>query len=238
MAKSPARAFFLVLRKLAQAVGLVKRFDILAGRLLVHLPVRRRKEPDGLGNGQSLEIVQTMTPEYWIGTSLKMHAALKYLSKHEEFDFLVRTNSSSYLDVPLIVQHLQKIPARGVYVGSDQGERHAQGTLIILSSDVVALMAKDGHWGYAMVDDEAIGDSASRAEIACRFLLQRTVGRADDLPEDSLDEQAFIYRMKTRADRGLDGANMYSLHDHLLRRRNTSGVHVESQGSGQVDHVI
>ena len=200
------RALFLAGRKLAERMGARKRYDLIAGRISVRKPVRIRNE-----------VVHTRTPEYWIGTSAKMHAGLKSIVDAYQFDYLVRTNSSTYLDVPRLIDHLRHSPKEKFYSGADQGVAHAQGTCIILSRDAARSVAEDRSWDYDKVDDVAIGLAACRAGIRYVPVEQVTVGKDQVVPEPSKSGSLspFVYRSKTRSDRTQDIEAMRRLHQML-----------------------
>lgn len=154
VARGPLRMALLAVRKLAERLQLLSPFDRVVGRAFAQLPV-----------GMHGNTIRTSTVEYWIGTSAKTHACLKYLARRDSFDYLVRTNSSTYVHLPRLLNHLAGAPRKGYYAGADQGEPHAQGTLIILSSDVVERLANDRHWEYDTVDDAALGRAALRGGV-------------------------------------------------------------------------
>ncbi|WP_432560111.1 hypothetical protein [Granulicoccus sp. GXG6511] len=198
------RMIFLAARKIAERMRLRKSFDSLAGRISIRMPVR-------INQG----VIRADIPEFWIGTSAKMHSGLRFVAKHLKFDYLVRTNSSTYLHVPRLVEFLHAAPRENFYSGADQGEPHAQGTCIILSRDAVEKLALDECWEYFKVDDQAIGGAAQRAEIPYNPVPQVIVEsveaglRFDYLPAP------FIYRLKTRKNRLEDAKAMELLHGRL-----------------------
>lgn len=213
ISRGGARAAFLGARRAAECLGLRHSFDVTAGRWAIRFPAT-------IKNG----ILKTRTFEYWIGTSVKTHSGLRYLAAHEDFNYLVRTNSSTYLDIPTLLRHLDQAPRENYYAGADQGEAHAQGTLIILSRDLVMRLAADGQWDYGTVDDAALGAAVRRAGSPFKALPQHVVqdvteGVADlELSKRSGD---FIYRFKNRADRVADAKAMRELHEYFVRARPT-----------------
>lgn len=218
--KGMPRAAFLGARRVAERLGLRAPFDRAAGRIAVRLPVT-------VGEG----VINTATFEYWIGTSAKTHACLKYLAEHESFDYLVRTNSSTYVHVPRLLKHLRTAPRQAYYAGADQGEQHAQGTLIVLSRDVVDKLADDSEWDYSTVDDVALGAAAMRAGCALEPLRQVLVPEAattmSELPRQNSSD--FIYRLKNRTDRLGDAERMHALHaafrEHTTIVMPSEGIH-------------
>lgn len=205
--RGPVRLAFLLVRKVMERIGLRRWFDSMYGRIAVHFPVRT------LGN-----IVRVGTFEYWIGTSVKMRAGLRHIVKGAEFDYLVRTNSSTYIHVPSLLAHLQAAPSEGYYAGADQGEIHAQGTCIILSRDLVEALARDDEWNYELVDDAAVGVAARRAGMEFQKLRQFIVYGAEwvDSCEFGDFSKSFIFRIKTRGQRHEDAVTLQLLHEKTM----------------------
>lgn len=198
------RAALLGTRKIAERLGRREGFDRALGKATAKLQV---KSVSG--------VIQTQTIEYWIGTSAKTHACLKYLAARDlPFDYLVRTNSSTYIHVPRLLKHLESAPKHGYYAGANQGEAHAQGTLIVLSRDVVSALAEDSAWDYDLVDDVALGASTRRAGIALTPLNQVKLQSSDIRTNPGLDNpENFIFRFKNRADRLGDAALLEQIHE-------------------------
>lgn len=208
-ARSLTRSVLLASRKLLIFGWSRAIFDRLLGTITFHLPV-----------SQHNQLIRVRAPEYWVGTSAKMHAALRYVSKTSDFDYLVRTNSSTYLDIAGMMAFLEAAPRSRYYAGSRNGEaRHARGTCIILSRDIVDRMSEDHTWRYDWVDDRAMGASALKLGVEAELYEQVFVTSEDAIPQALADKnRSFIFRLKTRGDRRSDIRIMKALHDALTRR--------------------
>lgn len=203
-ARAAWRSMFLAARKMAVLIDAHRWLDSVVGRATALLPVRREGG-----------VLKTHTPEYWIGTSAKTRAGLRYIARHLEFDFLVRTNSSTYIDLPALLEHLSHAKRDGYYAGADQGEKHAQGTCIILSHDAVDTIARDSSWDFDTVDDAAIGLACARAGISFYPLPQVQSGGAIGAPDHRNSPAPFIFRVKTRGRRHEDVQSLLDLHRQL-----------------------
>lgn len=214
--RGPARAGFLLLRKAAVKIHKQHVLDSLVGR------IGALRKVEGRGN-----IVRTSTFEYWIGTSAKMHAGLRFLIENYRFDYLVRTNSSTYIHLPTLRAHLKSAPRNRYYAGpvykplrNDLPPEvpYAQGTCIVLSRDVAALFASDGEWDYDTTDDVATGRAARRLGIQFNPLPQLIVEDSTDLKVLIAEApvSAHIFRFKSVGDRLADKANMHALHALLI----------------------
>jgi hypothetical protein len=117
-------------------------------------------------NGKNWKKLETETPEDWALIGLKTILALKFLLENYEFDYLFRTNTSSYVDVPLLKRHLEHEPRTSLYsgvVGRAFGKiEFASGAGILMSRDVVIkICRKENHWKHGLVDDVALADLVS-----------------------------------------------------------------------------
>lgn len=112
----------------------------------------------------------TKSPEDWSLIGLKTIQALRHVLDKYDFDFVFRTNTSSYLDVDLLKDYLTKLPKNRVYGGVVGKVFHdtefASGAGILLSRDMVELICENSEsWKHGLVDDVAI------AEIIKEFAL-------------------------------------------------------------------
>jgi hypothetical protein len=162
--------------------------------------------------------ILTGVPESYLTTNAKTVAAFRHLLKTEDFDFILRTNSSSYVDLERLDQFVQAIPDGGYYGGAvwrAQGLEFVTGSTILISRDLVELAAFDERWDFDLIDDMALGWSMRRAGVTCQ-----SIERVDVLSEDSilsLSEEAlasaFLVRCKVEADRSGDIRAMRRVHD-------------------------
>jgi hypothetical protein len=105
----------------------------------------------------------TECPEDWSLIGLKTILAFKYLLKNVEFDYLFRTNTSSYLDVPALLDYIATKPRENLYAGVVgtvfEKNRFASGAGILLSRDLVQRICDSSElWKHGLVDDVAIAE--------------------------------------------------------------------------------
>jgi hypothetical protein len=105
----------------------------------------------------------TESPEDWSLIGLKTVLAFKYLLANVEFDYLFRTNSSSYLDVPALLDYIVTKPRENLYAGVVgtvfEKNRFASGAGILLSRDLVQRICDSSElWKHGLVDDVAIAE--------------------------------------------------------------------------------
>jgi hypothetical protein len=115
--------------------------------------------------------------EIYMNIIFKTIKAIEFLFPQKKYDFLVRSNISTIVNIPTLLSNLEKIPQEKIYTGcqhfnnlqwldhrggiSDEklfGTSFMGGISIILSSDLVNLMLeKKDQIRYDIVDDVAIG---------------------------------------------------------------------------------
>jgi hypothetical protein len=113
--------------------------------------------------------IVSKVPEDWSLIGLKTIDAFKYVLEHYEFDFLFRTNTSSYVDVPLLKRHLENKASKSLYagvIGHAFGKMEfASGAGILMSRDVVAQICRqENYWKHGLVDDVALAELVSTFE--------------------------------------------------------------------------
>lgn len=177
---------------------------------------------------QSGDRIFTGVPEGWFNTNAKTIAAFRYLLAHDDdFDFLFRTNTSTYVHRGRLQEHLSTAPRSGYYAGPiwniadtlsgpalQDGLRYASGTGIALSRDLVELVVSDPQWEYELVDDIALGRCMRRFGVQLQSLPRVIVETADELRSLSKSDLAdtFIVRCKGRDSRDHDIAAMLKVH--------------------------
>lgn len=188
------RSLYFALRSIlihANAAFLLPRLDVLTGRILVRF-----------GAARSGDILLTQVPETRTMTSAKTIAAFRNVIKTCHFDYLVRTNSSSYVNIAALRDFLMVAPRVGFFGGSmvqNKGDVYPGGTGIILSRDVVETIVADPGLEYDFVDDRAIGRSARRAGLIPQSLPWLTLSAEEEasrLDHDAV-RRAFLIRCKS-----------------------------------------
>lgn len=118
-------------------------------------------------SGKPASKIITNSPEDWSLIGLKTIMAFKHVLENYDFEYLFRTNTSSYLDTKGLLDFLEGKRKKSLYggvVGKVFGKSEfASGAGILLSRDVVErIVAKSDDWKHGLVDDIAIADLVSR----------------------------------------------------------------------------
>jgi hypothetical protein len=134
------------------------------------------------------------------------------LVKDFDFDYIFRTNSSSYVDKQLLLNYSLDKPTNNYYsavIGNFEGVLFASGSGYFISKDLVNLVLEnrdkwDHHFGY---DDTALG------RLLNAFGVKPQPNNRFDIlnqPANIAPMDYFHYRLKS-SDRNIDIHNMYEL---------------------------
>lgn len=150
--------------------------------------------------------------------TVKTIAAMKFVLMNCEFDYLFRTNSSSYINISALEGFVKDLPRELVYGGPPgvHGIEFASGTGVLLSRDLVAHVVSDELMDLAEVDDVAIARSLQRFGVGLRFPMERPIITSSEAMSALESKQslnhAVIYRLKNPANRRLEVGMMLALH--------------------------
>lgn len=139
------------------------------------------------------------------------------LIKDYDFDFIFRTNSSSYVDKLLLKKYLQEKPKQKLYsgvIGNHAGITFSSGSGFIITKDLVQLVLENRKlWNHGLIDDVALG------LLLKNFGVEPTAAPRYDI--NILDENTplhfYHYRLKCH-DRNLDCERMINLHKLKLNK--------------------
>lgn len=112
-------------------------------------------------------VIRVDLPELWCNITLKTIAAIKFALDNYEFDFLLRANSTCYLDLDSLEHHLSKKSDDVLYAGPiAKGKEFVSGWGILLNRKAVHMLTTN----YSLsdqkyFDDEAIGIILQRLKI-------------------------------------------------------------------------
>jgi hypothetical protein len=161
--------------------------------------------------------IMTRVPETYINTNAKTVASLGYILRAYEFDYLLRTNTSTYVNRKLLAQFVEDLPGAGYYggyVGESNGVRFASGTGVLLSRDLVERIVEDRQWEFNIIDDVAMGRCMSRLGVPVQHFARIDVLSEQDLErlDGSALRSTFLVRCKGNKDRSHDIQAMHRVH--------------------------
>lgn len=174
--------------RLRNNIGLGKYFMALSKYLLIPLSFWN---PIAIKNGQTLTV---RTPEAYLFMGFKHLAAYQYALENN-FDFLVATNSSSFLNVPLIEDFLEELRNNGepFYGGRPlphNNPRGASGSFYILDRLALKCIYENRReWNHSKLDDIALRFLANNYNLEFQELTSIFALSPDEInliPEETL----------------------------------------------------
>jgi len=119
------------------------------------------------------------------GILYKTRAAMEYLLKHEEFDYLLRSNLSSFFNVEHLLKFLKDMPRTNAMFGQLMFERFLSGSGYIMTPDIIQRFLD---WDFSeefnpmrVYDDDIVGKFMTLHDIP-RFTW--TMEDARDLKDE------------------------------------------------------
>lgn len=148
-------------------------------------------------------ITVEMPDTYWL-IGAKTLATFAHALSSMDFDFIYRTNTSSYVHLPGLLEVASHLPLRRVYAGypgyEPDGHRFASGSGYLLSRDMVELVvANRESWPHEMIDDVALSHLISDLGVAQFTSVPRvTLSKPSQVDELRLSDlsSCFQYRCK------------------------------------------
>jgi hypothetical protein len=118
----------------------------------------RHKLPSDRPDSPDTIVTQSIEDSSLIG--LKTLQALQFVVDHYDFDFIFRTNSSSYVDGNRLVEFTRNITSTDFYGGFPGHSRFgpfASGAGILLSKSLVEKVLEEStRWRHGLIDDVAL----------------------------------------------------------------------------------
>jgi hypothetical protein len=110
---------------------------------------------------QSADLIYTTVPDLYSLIGIKTIEAFKASINNFDFDYIYRTNVSSYIDLIKLKEFVNNKPREGYYggaVGTHQGISFASGCGYFLSRDVVKKVLENRKlWDHNLIDDVSLG---------------------------------------------------------------------------------
>ena len=150
-------------------------------------------------------IVQINVGELWSNITTKTISAIDFALKNFEFDYIIRGNSSLYLDTIFLEHFLETNPTRVDYAGPVAGsKKFVSGWCIILSRKAAQIIVGDFQKKDALFfDDEAIGIILARNDVKMQAIGFEAFNRIPTNLEvnKALDRGNWIWRFKDDSNR-------------------------------------
>jgi hypothetical protein len=194
-------------------------------------PVLNRISERTAGGGSRLieDRLLTRVPEAYAFTLPKLVAALRWATSGAvgPFDYVFRTNTSSYVNVERLRAAAAAMPRDGCYAGwigrpPASGPPFVKGAGVLLSWDLARVIAsRTAGWSWPTTDDAAIGRFLAElgvTPIPMPRVLVREPEDVDALSDEEL-RSAVHFRCKSHAARRTDHLAMLAIHSRLRQER-------------------
>ena len=182
------------------------------------------------------DIVYVKGEETYLGITRKTISAMEYLlNQFQDVDFVVRSNMSTVINIPVLKSFCSTLPKTDVYTSgimndlqwldpksgivdkSLWGTKYASGTSIILSKDLAIKLVKDkDRIRHDIVDDVSIGvfmkDVHKNDAPIAKFIFVTS-----GIEARTIDTDAVFYRTRTDGCRVSDIRNMQTICDLLYK---------------------
>jgi hypothetical protein len=177
----------------------------------------------------------------YINITYKTIKALEYAVKNLSFDYMIRTNMSTIINIPALNAYCSTLRKTKIYTGGHKltlqwldiknilkdktlwGIKYIQGTSIIMSHDVVSYMIKNkSKIRYDIIDDVSIGifiehyfPCAFYPEFASYYTAPKNIKPSD------VDHRFAFFRNRAYKNRVGDVKNMKIIRSTLYKTRGT-----------------
>jgi hypothetical protein len=146
--------------------------------------------------------INVRIPDIYGNIGAKTVGALRHVLRSHSFDYLFRTNTSSYVFLPLLHQFVQTLSGTGCYaglLGQTPKMTFVGGAGILLSRELVEFAVGDAAWDWDLVDDLALARSMARAGVAPRPLPRIDVLSPDEVPLVPPDQWRTCFHVRCRS---------------------------------------
>jgi len=152
------------------------------------------------------------TPEGLYNIGYKTLNLFDYSLKNMKFDYIFRTNSSSYVNIEKLLDFIKDKPKEKFYsgvIGNHNGVNFASGSGYFISKDLVGLVVRErDKWDHTLIDDVSLGKLMTENNVK----IYR--GKRCDITNYSHNiNNHYHYRVKTENNRNNDIKLMFYLYD-------------------------
>ena len=151
------------------------------------------------------------------GILQKTIQAFQYINKHYNYDYIIRTNLSTFWNINHLLQQIQKLPKEKCLAGQ-KCRSFISGTGIILSHDLVNVLINDKNkLNYKNADDVEISHYLHNNYNIKYINEPRFDEYKKSIPKNkkSVPKDFTSFRVKTKKNRNLDSHKMYKLWNFL-----------------------
>jgi len=149
--------------------------------------------------------------------TLKMY---EYVLENFTFDYIFRTNSSSYVNIEKLLDFIENKPKEKFYsgvIGKYGGFNFASGSGYFISKDLVDLVVRERNkWDHNLIDDVSLGKLMSENNVK----IYRG-NRVNLTTMDKIIPEGYHYRIKHPLNRNNDIIMLKKIHNKYANKQTT-----------------
>jgi hypothetical protein len=170
-----------------------------------------KPEMEIIGNNIFVKNKETYIP----GIFIKTIKALKYINDNYDYDYLIRTNASSFFNIENMLKYLSNLPKERFAIGFTLNipihGNFLHGTSIIITKDISYYLYKYYNKNYLKIEDDVFISLILKSQNITLNILDES--QIQFLIDDNYDEtkpfflkndNILYYRIKNNKDRNID----------------------------------
>jgi len=166
-------------------------------------------------------VIRTSVPEGFSTIGLKTLEVLQFAFENFDFEFIYRTNVSSYLDLPKLNSFISQQSRRefyGGFIGSSGKTQFASGSGYFLSRDLVSKVLQNRNlWDHREFDDVALGKLISNfRDVGIQRIERVDLRSISDVQELSPQGSGGVFHYRCKMKNPLDSIAMMEKLDVVL----------------------
>lgn len=154
------------------------------------------------------------------GILIKTIKAFKYIKKNFTYNYVIRTNISTFWNFKLLLSKINKYPKEKCLAGHISPRKFLFGTGIVLSKDLVDIIINDKNkLNYKIPDDLSLSYYL-RDNYKIKYINEKRCTKfTDKIPvnKNIVSKHFTSYRIKTKKNRNLDSYKLFKLWKFFYR---------------------
>lgn len=155
------------------------------------------------------------------GILMKSILAFQYILQKYKFNYVIRTNISTFWNLNKLNKLLKKLPNRNCVAGQIQKRKFVTGTGIILSKDLVNFICHNKHKVRINRCDDVELSQFFYRHLKLPFILDKRCEQFKDsfpINKKKVPKNFTNYRLKTKTNRNLDALKMSKLYEIFYKK--------------------
>jgi hypothetical protein len=147
------------------------------------------------------------------GILKKTLLSFEYILKNFEFDYVIRTNISTFWNFSYLLNIINKLPINRCIAGNITNKNFIMGTCIILSKDLIEYIINNKHKVHINIHDDVELTRFYQRELKLKLIyIPRCDIYTKQFPINNIPKKFICYRVKTQYNRHLDSLKMFQLY--------------------------